>query len=352
VLGIDDTPVPSGNELAPDTAAASATAGKRGVTMVVTQPPPVFVAPSETISTAATRSARLAVLTEPLAGHEFVLDTECCFIGRTQDNDIVLDHESVSREHAKVVRTGDRYVVVDLQSANGVRVNGVEHGQVELRAGDILTLGLVCLRFAGAEGASAGAGDIPRAPLGSRRIVALTAMLAVPAAMIIFLVVGHRDPPRVPATAALPTPVIEDFTHIREPVANPIGASPVGAALPLGASWSAAQPSAGRSVKPAGNSAARESVGRRHSAAAARDMGPGDLPPASGPDRPWDSQTPGYRDDGPPPRPSPRRTGEREIVPTERETPGKAPRPVQTPRRQGDNPARTIDTEDPYPADR
>jgi predicted component of type VI protein secretion system len=353
VLGIDDTPVPTGNELAPDTAAVGETTGQRGVTVVAFHPHPIFVAPSETISTAATRSARLAVLTEPLAGHEFVLDTECCLIGRTADNDIVLDHESVSRAHAKIVRTGDRYVVIDLQSANGVRINGVEHSQVELRPGDMLTLGLVCLRFSGAEGAVADPGIVRRAPPSAARwIVACTAILGVPAAIAIFLAIGNRAPPRVPATAALPVPVIEDFTFVRETAAKPIRVFPIGASLPLGTGWVAAQPSAGRSVKAAGSAAAREFSGRRHSAEAARDIGQsGDLPAAPALGRPWEGDAADYR--GPSPRPSPRMTGDREIVPAERERPGKAPRPVQAvPRRQGGDPPHTIDTEDPYPADR
>ena len=64
-------------------------------------------------------------------------------IGRTDDNDIVLNHRSISRHHAKIVREGDHYHVVDLQSANGVRVNGEDYNKVELRKGDQIDLGHV-----------------------------------------------------------------------------------------------------------------------------------------------------------------------------------------------------------------
>ena len=40
-----------------------------------------------------------------------------------------------------------RYAIVDLQSANGVRVNGEDYGKVELRRGDHVDLGHVRLRF-------------------------------------------------------------------------------------------------------------------------------------------------------------------------------------------------------------
>src|SRR5678816_2620367 len=40
-----------------------------------------------------------------------------------------------------------RYTISDLQSSNGVRVNGEEYGKVELRRGDVVDLGHVRLRF-------------------------------------------------------------------------------------------------------------------------------------------------------------------------------------------------------------
>src|SRR5262249_26088770 len=49
--------------------------------------------------------------------------------------------------HAKVLREAGRYQIMDLGSANGVRVNGEEYGKVELRKGDHIDLGHVRLRF-------------------------------------------------------------------------------------------------------------------------------------------------------------------------------------------------------------
>jgi hypothetical protein len=70
-------------------------------------------------------------------------------IGRTEENDIVVNHRSISRNHAKLVREPDtgRYTISDLQSSNGVRVNGQDYGKVELRRGDVVDLGHVRLRF-------------------------------------------------------------------------------------------------------------------------------------------------------------------------------------------------------------
>ena len=91
--------------------------------------------------------ARLVVVSSNFAGQEFVLDKAAVVIGRTDENDVVINHRSISRHHAKIVREGGHYHIVDLQSANGVRVNGEEYGKVELRKGDHVDLGHVRLRF-------------------------------------------------------------------------------------------------------------------------------------------------------------------------------------------------------------
>jgi ABC transport system ATP-binding/permease protein len=93
--------------------------------------------------------ARMLVLTTDLAGTEFALDKASLVIGRTDENEVVLNHRSISRHHAKVVREGDHYTIVDLQSANGVRVNGEDYERIELNPGDVVELGHVKIRFIG-----------------------------------------------------------------------------------------------------------------------------------------------------------------------------------------------------------
>ena len=45
-------------------------------------------------------------------------------LGRSQENDIVLDDPQVSRHHAQVIRRGNQIIVEDLGSTNGTLVNG------------------------------------------------------------------------------------------------------------------------------------------------------------------------------------------------------------------------------------
>ena len=91
--------------------------------------------------------ARLVVTSRFLSGTEFILERPSQVIGRTPENDIVLNHKSISRHHAKILRDGSRYTILDLESANGVRVSGVEHAKVELQSGDVVELGEMRLRF-------------------------------------------------------------------------------------------------------------------------------------------------------------------------------------------------------------
>lgn len=93
---------------------------------------------------------RLVVMNTEFAGREFACVRTELRIGRTDDNDIALDHRSLSRTHCKIVREASgEWKVIDLQSANGLMVNGEPYAQVTLRLGDVLELGHVKFKFAG-----------------------------------------------------------------------------------------------------------------------------------------------------------------------------------------------------------
>lgn len=93
---------------------------------------------------------RLVVLNTEFAGKEFPCVRTELRVGRTDENDIALDHRSLSRTHCKVVREANgEWRVIDLQSANGLMVNGEPYAQSALRSGDVLELGHVKLKFVG-----------------------------------------------------------------------------------------------------------------------------------------------------------------------------------------------------------
>jgi len=81
------------------------------------------------------------------ADREFLLDGDAAVIGRSKQCDVVINDPNVSRRHAEVRREGEEFVVIDLQSTNGVRVNGREVKRAVLADGDRLQLGTSRLRF-------------------------------------------------------------------------------------------------------------------------------------------------------------------------------------------------------------
>jgi pSer/pThr/pTyr-binding forkhead associated (FHA) protein/tetratricopeptide (TPR) repeat protein len=168
--------------------------------------------------------ARLVVTTAPLAGQEFLLDRASVVIGRTQENDVVLNHKSISRHHAKIIRDGDRYVVVDLESANGVRVNGAEYERVELQSGDMLELGHVRLRFATADDVGGFDSDVG---LGSNR-KPLYIGLGAAAVLVVggLLLFGGKKEPKLPPAPA-PKVVAAAPTPAPEPAKPPIQDAPM-----------------------------------------------------------------------------------------------------------------------------
>jgi hypothetical protein len=68
-------------------------------------------------------------------------------IGRTIDNDIQIDATNISRHHAVLLAGADHCVVEDLNSTNGVHVNGQRVDRQVLRDGDVLRVGKVEFRF-------------------------------------------------------------------------------------------------------------------------------------------------------------------------------------------------------------
>ena len=110
---------------------------------------PVATAAQVAALTAPAGYGKLVVVSSNFAGKEFELTRPQMIVGRTDENDMVVNHRSISRNHAKITRDPEtqRYTISDLQSSNGVRVNGQDYGKVELRRGDVVDLGHVRLRF-------------------------------------------------------------------------------------------------------------------------------------------------------------------------------------------------------------
>jgi hypothetical protein len=64
-------------------------------------------------------------------------------IGRSDDNDIMILHESLSGHHAQLKLVGDNYHLVDMDSTNGTFVDGEAAGDVPLHNGAQIIFGQV-----------------------------------------------------------------------------------------------------------------------------------------------------------------------------------------------------------------
>ena len=74
-------------------------------------------------------------------------------IGRDASCDLLIADMTVSRVHARLERTPDGWLLTDLASTNGTRVNGWRvRGRVPVRAGDLVSFGTAEYSLSGADG--------------------------------------------------------------------------------------------------------------------------------------------------------------------------------------------------------
>ncbi|MCX7765551.1 MAG: FHA domain-containing protein [Candidatus Sumerlaeia bacterium] len=73
--------------------------------------------------------------------HKYFFDKDILNIGRARDNDIVIENLAVSRNHARIRRINGKYILTDLNSANGTFVNGVRITKTEILHNDVISIG-------------------------------------------------------------------------------------------------------------------------------------------------------------------------------------------------------------------
>lgn len=78
---------------------------------------------------------------------EVQLSKERTSLGRRPYNDIVIDNLAVSGEHAVLEMIGNEVYLEDLNSTNGVIINGKKISKQQLHNGDIAELGKYKIRF-------------------------------------------------------------------------------------------------------------------------------------------------------------------------------------------------------------
>jgi hypothetical protein len=81
-------------------------------------------------------------------GKRLVVPAHGATIGRSRECEIVLSDSNVSRRHAEIAPSGQGWLIRDLGSTNGLRVNGRQvDGPHPLESGDQVEVGTVPIRF-------------------------------------------------------------------------------------------------------------------------------------------------------------------------------------------------------------
>jgi len=145
----------------------------------------------------------------PAAGQLISLDSERVRLGRSEDNEVVIDLTQVSRTHARFEREANIWRVVDLDSTNGTRVDVIELRPFlphNLRDGEVIDLG-------GAAQFQFFSGEEDPHPPTVRRAVTKTVRLTRTEAEVLELLFVHYDRGRAtPRLASVQEIAKERFT--------------------------------------------------------------------------------------------------------------------------------------------
>jgi pSer/pThr/pTyr-binding forkhead associated (FHA) protein len=95
------------------------------------------------------RTGRLVVLDGGFEGMTYALTSEVTLIGRNPTTNITLLDDGISREHSIISFEEDtaEYVIEDLQSTNGTKVNGKRVRSATLHPNDEIRIGNTSFRF-------------------------------------------------------------------------------------------------------------------------------------------------------------------------------------------------------------
>ncbi len=169
----------------------------------------------------------------PGAGQLIPVKQGPLIIGRASICDLRLQHPSISRRHAQLMRQGDRFTLRDLGSQNGTFVNRVKIvGDLEIRIGDEIALGNALLKLRGSGVPPEKTAEKPSVP--SRRKprkgpsvtqVAVGAAVAgsVAAALLIVAVMKFTSSRQQPSATPLP-PSTEEAAPATAEIPPPVAA--------------------------------------------------------------------------------------------------------------------------------
>src|SRR5262245_40911061 len=87
------------------------------------------------------------IIDEGQGQREQTLDRDVTTVGRAAGNTIVVKVAEISRRHFQILKERGAFFIEDLGSSNGTRVNGRQIAKMELRDGDVISVGKLSVKF-------------------------------------------------------------------------------------------------------------------------------------------------------------------------------------------------------------
>lgn len=140
------------------------------------------------------------------AGLSFPLDRARLVVGRIGPAEVLLEDDSVSRRHAEIVKTGQRFSVRDLGSSNGTFLNGERVVEAELQPGDVVCFGVVELTFV-VPGADKPAKPEPKKAGGGNAKAIALGVVGVALLAAVVLAIVRSGPPEPVVKPPPPDPI-------------------------------------------------------------------------------------------------------------------------------------------------
>ncbi|MCL2104854.1 MAG: sigma 54-interacting transcriptional regulator [Kiritimatiellaeota bacterium] len=127
------------------------------------------------------RKTKLLMISGPLQGREFLVNSDTFTIGSGPHNNLVVDDSTVSKRHCEIIVEESGYQIRDLNSTNGTLVQGVRVSSAHLAPGSEIQLGKSRIVFCPLQDAS----DIP---LSSSEALGKMSGRSIPMRRIFYLV--------------------------------------------------------------------------------------------------------------------------------------------------------------------
>ncbi len=114
--------------------------------------------------------AKLILSMDGVVLKEYVLNKERTTIGRKPHNDIVIDNLAISSEHAAIITILNDSFLEDLDSTNGLSVNGTVTKKHFLQNNDLVEIGKYKLKYLNDQPAQAASADFEKTMVLSRPV--------------------------------------------------------------------------------------------------------------------------------------------------------------------------------------